>query len=107
MTIPKRLAVLLIATGAIAAPALAQARTPPTPEQRAARFDRADANKDGKLTRDEFTAALPARAAAHADRMWSRMNPSGKDSLTKAEYLAVPMGRAKGNSDQATTPKPD
>ena len=123
MTSTKRLAVLLLAAAALSAPALAQkttgqtagqtaAQAPPvgaaptrphampTPEQRAARFDKADANKDGKLTKIEFLAALPAKAHDRADRMWSRVNPAGKESVTKAEYLAAPMGRG-GRSDAA------
>jgi hypothetical protein len=94
MTLPKRLAVAVIFAAAIAAPALAQ-HAPPTPEQRAARFDKADANKDGKLTKAEFTASLPADRQARADKVWVRVNPTGKDSVTKAEYLAAPMGRGK------------
>ena len=121
----KRLAVLALAAAVVATPALAQQtagevagktptvanapheqRTPPTPEQRAARFDKADANKDGKLTKAEFIAALPARAAARADRMWLRLDPTGKGSVTKAEYLAAPMGRGKANAGGAAPAKP-
>jgi hypothetical protein len=121
MTSTKRLAALLLAAAAIAAPALAQQtagetaakapsvaphaqRTPPTPEQRAARFDKADTNKDGKLTKAEFTASLPARAADRADRMWSRVNPTGKDSVTRAEYLAAPMGHVGKGGAKAASP---
>jgi hypothetical protein len=123
MTTTKRLAVLALVAAAIATPALAQQtagqvagktpsvaaapqeqRTPPTPEQRAARFDRADANKDGKLTKAEFTATLPARAADRADKMWSRLNPTGKDSMTKAEYLAAPMGHGGHGAAKTTSP---
>ncbi len=79
----------------------------PTPEQRAARFDKADANKDGKLTKAEFRAALPAKAQDRADRMWLRVNPTGKDSVTKAEYLAAPIGRGgKVNAAGAKPAKP-
>ena len=121
----QRLAVLALVAAAIATPALAQQtagqvagkapslaaapqeqRTPPTPELRAARFDKADANKDGKLTKAEFTASLPAKAANRADRMWSRVDPTGKDSVTKAEYLAAPMGRHKADASGAKPAKP-
>src|SRR5689334_24757877 len=74
----------------------ARARQPITPEQRAARFDKADANHDGKLTKAEFTASLKGDRAARADKMWSRLNSAGKDSITKAEFLAAPMGHRKG-----------
>jgi len=97
----QRLASVLVLAAGLAAPALAQ--TPPaaaspeahhrmTPEQRAARFDKADANHDGKLTKAEFTASLKPERAANADRMWSRLNPTGKDSIAKADFLAAPMG---------------
>jgi hypothetical protein len=125
MTSNKRIAVLALLAAAFATPALAQQtagqvagkapsvaatpsgqHTPPTPEQRAARFDKADANKDGRLTKAEFTSALPAKAADRADKMWSRVNPTGKDSVTKAEYLAAPMGHHKADASGAKPAKP-
>lgn len=79
---------------ALAAPALAQQGGPQTPEERAARFDSADKDKDGKLTKAEFTASLPEQAQQMADRIWSRYDPTSKGSVTKAEFLAVqPMQR--------------
>ena len=126
MTLNKRLAALLLAAAAITLPALAQqtagqsaAQAPSvaaaperqhpmlTPEQRAARFDRADANKDGKLTKVEFLAALPAKAQARGEKMWLRINPTGKDSVTKAEYLAAATGHgAKTDASRAKPTKP-
>ena len=50
----KSLVLATVAFAALAAPALAQQGTPPTPEERAAAFDKADANKDGKLDMAEF-----------------------------------------------------
>ena len=44
--------VLAAAAVSLAAPSFAQ-QTPPTPEERAARFDAADANKDGQVTAEE------------------------------------------------------
>ena len=66
--------VLAAAAVALAAPALAQQGTPPTPEERAARFDKADANKDGKLDKAEFTTTLPEAMAANADMIWGRVD---------------------------------
>jgi hypothetical protein len=88
-----KLAVLAAATVALAAPALAQG-APQTPEQRAARFDAGDADKNGKLTKAEFTASLPEQAKGMADQIWARFDPNGKGEVTKEEYLAVqPMQR--------------
>ncbi len=77
---------------AIAAPAFAQGA--PTPEQRAARFDAGDTDKDGKLTKAEFVAQLPAQAQGMADQIWARYDTKNAGSVTKEEYLAVqPMQR--------------
>lgn len=77
---------------AVAAPALAQP-TPPTPEERAARFDKADANKDGKLDKAEFVATLPEQARAMADQIWSsRVDADGDGFVTKEQYLSLRMG---------------
>jgi len=114
MNLPQRLSAFALLAAAIAMPAMAQsvsqqasqapsitapaagARQPPTPEQRAARFDKADTNHDGKLTKAEFVASLKGERAAKADKIWARLNPTGKDSITKTEYLAAPMGHKAG-----------
>lgn len=79
----------------LAAPAMAQGG-PPSPEQRAARFDAADKDKDGKLTKAEFTDMLPEQAKDRADMMWSRLDASGKGSVTKEEFLAMPPMQRPG-----------
>jgi len=86
-----RLATLAIVAAALAAPALAQ---PPqlTPEERAARFDAADKNKDGKLDKAEWTTTLPEQAQAMADQIWGRVDADGDGSVTKEQYLALRMG---------------
>jgi hypothetical protein len=112
MNLPKKLAFAAALAAVLAVPVLAQtvsqqaaqaptvtapaaAHQPMTPEQRAARFDKADANHDGKLTKAEFTASLKGDRAARANKMWSRLNPADKDSITKAEFLAAPIGHRK------------
>jgi len=85
-----KLATLAIVAAAPAAPALAQ--TPPTPEERAARFDAADKNKDGKLDKAEWTTTLPEQAQAMADQIWGRVDADGDGSVTKEQYLALRMG---------------
>jgi len=89
----KTFAVVALLGCTLAAPALAQGG-PPSPEQRAARVDAADKDKDGKLTKAEFTDMLPDQAKDRADMMWSRMDPDGKGSVTKEQFLAMrPMQR--------------
>ena len=85
-----KLATLAIVAAALAAPALAQ--TPLTPEERAARFDAADKNKDGKLDKAEWTTTLPEQAQAMADQIWGRVDADGDGSVTKEQYLALRMG---------------
>ncbi len=87
-----KLAVLSVLAMALAAPALAQP-TPPTPEERAARFEKADANKDGKLDKAEFVSSLPEQARAMADQIWSaRVDTDGDGFVTKEQFLALRMG---------------
>ncbi len=88
MKIMKCLAVAAL-TCALAAPAIAQG-SPPTPEERAARFDAADKDKDGKMSKAEFVDMLPALAKGRGDTMWARIDPTGKGAVTKAEFLATP-----------------
>jgi hypothetical protein len=83
--------VLAAAAVSLAAPAFAQ-QTTPTPEERAARFDAGDKNKDGKLDKAEWTATLPEQAQAMADQIWGRVDADGDGSVTKEQYLALRMG---------------
>ncbi|MDZ4762766.1 MAG: EF-hand domain-containing protein [Alphaproteobacteria bacterium] len=82
-----RIATLALVAAALAAPAFAQ--TPPTPEQRAARFDAADANKDGKLDKAEFAAVLPEQMKANADMIFSMADANADGAATKEEFLAM------------------
>lgn len=71
--------------------------TPPTPEQREARFVAADANKDNKLDKAEFVSSLPERAQAMADQIWSsRVDADGDGFVTKDQYMALRMGPPPG-----------
>ncbi len=74
-------------------PQSALAQTPPTPEQREARFVAADANKDGKLDKAEWTSTLPERAAEFADMIWPQIDEDGDGSVTKEQFLAFRMRR--------------
>lgn len=92
-----RLAVAVATLVALAAPALAQQGTPPSPEERAKRFDAADANKDGKLDFAEFKKSIPPEMAAQADdarlqTMFGRRDADSDKFITKAEFTA-PMQR--------------
>ncbi len=95
MNVNIRLAALIVAVAAVSAPALAQ-QTPPTPEERAAAFDKADVNKDGKLDMAEFKASLGDRAAqmddARLKAIFDRRDADKDGKLSKAEFTA-PMQR--------------
>jgi Ca2+-binding EF-hand superfamily protein len=85
----------------IAAPALAQ-QGPQTPEERAARFDALDTNKDGKVTKAEWEAGLPDMMKSQATpeqigQMWStRFDADGDGSITKEQFVALPPPRRPG-----------
>jgi Ca2+-binding EF-hand superfamily protein len=92
----------LVAASALAAilavPAFAQppggggGRPQQTPEERAAAFDKADADKNAKLSLAEFKTSLGERAAAMADDqlkgIMDRRDTDKDGSLSKAEYTA-------------------
>ena len=91
MNLTKIVAVSALAA-LLAVPAFAQP-TPPTPEERAARFEKADANKDNKLDKAEFVSSLPEQAQAMADQIWSsRVDTDGDGFVTKEQFLALRMG---------------
>jgi Ca2+-binding EF-hand superfamily protein len=80
----------------LATPALAQ-RPQQTPEERAAAFDKADANKDGKLDLAELKSTLPEQFQAQVDdarlqSMLDRRDTDKDGKLSKAEFTA-PMQR--------------
>jgi chromosome segregation ATPase len=52
-----------------------------------AEFDRADANKDGKITRDEFDAAFGMKSPTR--RQWQRMDPQGVGSVTREQFTSA------------------
>ncbi len=90
----------LIAAAALAsvmaAPAFAQPQQR-SPEELAAAFDKADANKDGKLDMAEFKNTIPEEMRANVtdDRLktfFDRRDTDKDGKLSKAEYTA-PMQR--------------
>jgi Ca2+-binding EF-hand superfamily protein len=92
--------VLAAGVAALAAPAFAQ-RTPPTPEELAATFDKSDANKDGKIDKAEYKTTIPAEFAAQVDEqrlgmMFDRRDTDKDGVLTKAEFTAPRQGRGGG-----------
>lgn len=92
MMSPAKLLIVPVFGLLLAAPAFAQP-TPPTPEERAARFEKADVNKDGKLDKVEFVSSLPEQARAMADQIWSaRVDTDGDGFVTKEQFLALRMG---------------
>src|SRR5262245_54253078 len=86
--------VVSAAVAALAAPAFAQQGgfTPPTPEERAAAFDKADANKDGNLDAAEYKVAMGERGAQMPeDRLkasFDRRDTDKNGKLSKAEFTA-------------------
>jgi Ca2+-binding EF-hand superfamily protein len=79
-----------LATSAFAQPPAGGGRGPAqTPEERAAAFDKADANKDGKLDKAEFKATLPEAMQANADMAFDRRDADKDGFVSKAEFTAA------------------
>jgi hypothetical protein len=74
---------------------------PQTPEQRAAAFDKADANKDGKLDKAEFKTTLPAEFADRADMAFDRRDANKDGFVDKAEFTAAGGRRGGGGGAPA------
>jgi Ca2+-binding EF-hand superfamily protein len=96
MKVNIRLAAAVAVAVTLATPALAQ-RPQQTPEERAAAFDKADANKDGKLDLAELKTTLPEQFQAQVDdarlqSMLDRRDTDKDGKLSKAEFTA-PMQR--------------
>ncbi len=67
-----------------------------TPEERAAAFDKADANHDGKLDKAEFKASLPEAAQANADASFDRRDANKDGFISKDEFMAAGGRRGGG-----------
>lgn len=67
-------------------------------ERRAAFFADADANKDGRLTRDEFAVEQGARSAEHREKMAQRAQAAGKQlpsrPMPSADQQVARAGKA-------------
>ena len=77
-----------------------------TPEQREAAFTAADANKDGKLDKAEFTKTLPEQMQANADMALMRRDANMDGSISKEEFMAAggrggPGGGGRGGPPPA------
>lgn len=55
-----------------------------------------DTNKDGKVSKDEFKAALASTPAADRAEMMFDRRDGNKDGFLSAEELSAPMGRGPG-----------
>ncbi len=96
MKISIRIIAGAVAIATLAAPALAQ-RPQQSPEERAAAFDAADANKDGSLDKVEFKTTIPEQFRDQIDddrlgQIFDRRDADHDGKLSKAEFTA-PMQR--------------
>lgn len=84
--------------GIMAAPALAQPPGGGAGRGLLPAFEEMDANKDGKVSKEEFTKALPEQAQQFADRIFDSRDVNPKDGyLSKEENAAAPaMGGGRG-----------
>jgi Ca2+-binding EF-hand superfamily protein len=78
-----------LATSAFAQPPAGGRGPAQTPEERAAAFDKADVNKDGKLDKAEFKTTLPEAFQANADMAFDRRDANKDGFITKDEFTAA------------------
>jgi Ca2+-binding EF-hand superfamily protein len=57
----------------------------PSPEEM---FQKADADKDGKVTLAELTAAIEARMKSEREAIFAKMDSNGDGQVSKEEFLA-------------------
>jgi Ca2+-binding EF-hand superfamily protein len=76
----------LVALGTTVSPALAQEKKKPDPE---AQFKRLDANSDGKLTLEEFTAKRKDDATKErAKKQFAQLDKNSDGNVTLEEFKA-------------------
>lgn len=97
---------MISAAGLMTAFGQTPAGPPFDPAVRAAEFEKADKNKDGQLTKEEWLAVLPAsinkdRAAA----MWSRMDPDNTGHIGKDAFVNF-RGPPRGSGTSGATAPP-
>jgi hypothetical protein len=81
----------------VASPALAQPPAGGGGRGMLPTYEAMDANKDGKVTKEELTASLPEQAKQFADRIFESRDTNKDGAITKEENDAAPaMGRGRG-----------
>jgi len=107
----KTLAATALAIAAIAVPVLAQdapMRGAQTPVARAdveaklrARLAAVDANRDGKLTRDEMRAARQTRMAERRGKAFDRLDADDNGAVSRDEFTAMQAGDGQRDGQRA------
>lgn len=64
------------------------------------RFDRADTNRDGAVTRDEIAERREARREDRRDRAFARMDADGNGSISRAEFDDAGERRAERRAER-------
>ena len=75
-----------------------------TPEQRAEQFKTADANKDGKLSKEEFATTLPEQFRANIDQFFPTRDTNGDGSISLEELSAPGRGGRGGGGGRGGPP---
>jgi hypothetical protein len=68
------------------------ASTPLSPEQKAANFDNADVNKDGKLDKTEFASTPRGQPPADPVVNWKASDVDRDGFVTKVEFMSTLKG---------------
>ncbi len=87
----KKLIIAILAVTALGGfTAMAKEKGGDQPKHQKKAFEEVDANKDGKISLDEFKAALPKLDPAKAEEIFKKKDANGDGSISADEYNAEP-----------------
>jgi len=102
----RRLCVIVVLTMSLAGGGAHAQGSGFSAEQRAAAFDAADANHDGKLTRDEFKNTPRGRAPNDPDANWKASDKDGDGYVSRKEFIEPMTGESLTAPGAAAQPAP-
>ena len=92
----KKSIVMLVAFASCCGMAAFAAEGGDKPKHERKPFEQVDANKDGKISLDEFKGAMPKLDPAKAEEIFKKKDKDADGSLSADEYNAAPKHKKDG-----------